>query len=59
MTTASDLPSLQWDQTRDLILHCATMADIPTSIMSWIIDNKAVMSIDDLIQLSLDEIVTL
>ena len=50
---------MQGDETRALLLHLATISDIPTSVMNWLIDNEVIESIWDLTIVPIDEITTL
>jgi len=48
---------MQGNEQRALLLHLATMAEIPVSIMDWLIDNHVIESMFDLTITPLDEIV--
>ena len=47
----------QGNETRALLLHLATMAEIPTSVMDWLIENQAIASLRNLSIIPLDDIV--
>jgi len=50
--------NIQGNEQRALLLHLATMAEIPVSIMDWLINNQVIDSIFDLTIISLDDIIT-
>jgi len=50
------LPNMQENEQGALLLHLATMAEIPVSIMDWLIDNQVIESMFDLFLICLDEI---
>ena len=42
-----------------LLLHLATMADIPISVMTWLVDHDAIQSVRDLTILHYDDLLML
>jgi hypothetical protein len=52
-------PNMQGNEQRAMLLHLATMAEIPVSIMDWLINNQEIESMFDLTIISLDDIITI
>ena len=49
---------MQGNEQRALLLHLATMAEIPMSVMDWLINHQVIESMFDLSLIPLDEIQT-
>jgi len=56
LTATGKSSNMQGNEQRALLLHLATMAEIPVSIMDWLIDNQVIESMFDLFLIPFDEI---